>query len=275
MKIRFTHLLALSLTIVVSYTACKKMATTSPANTTAIDYKSISSTVAMNLTASIYGKNGGNNISNGLQTVFSLGSSHKGLTLYSNSSAPSCGSIFDTTYTDHYTKGDTAKTFENRLKYIYTCNGGNSLNGYTVHDSITNIEINPKFYYQFITTQNYTVVATDITFKKVTMNGGIYNAFTEKLLKGTTQTGYHNLFAFYNLSGLLVDFTSGSADITTGIATFTMNKADLDPSGLLPASAYTLTGTIQYLGNHTAKLTIANPFHVYLVNLITGVATEQ
>jgi len=77
--------------------------------------------------------------------------------------------------------------------------------------------------------------------------------------------------AAYKLAGLTVNYGSGTADVTTGVATFHMvytvySLVIQSP----PPTIY--DGTIEFLGNHKARLTI-NPGHVYIVDLTTGVAT--
>eukprot|EP01037_Dinobryon_pediforme_P003783 gene3783-3830_t len=157
-----------------------------------------------------------------------------------------CGFTIDTAWNYNATAADTAKTFAGNFKFIYTCSA-NSVNGYILHDSITNTENSAKFSNTFIVSQNYTVVALDQTYKLVSMNGSIQTVSKNIILNAGTIAGYHNLFAFYVLNGLQVNFASGAADITTGTATFTMIKGDLDPAGSQAASALTLTGKIEFL----------------------------
>jgi hypothetical protein len=77
--------------------------------------------------------------------------------------------------------------------------------------------------------------------------------------------------SIYYLSGLRVDFASGTADIIAGIATFHTQTIHSEIFSYIN-EVVDYYGTIEYLGNHMAKLTI-NPGHVYMVNLTTGAVT--
>jgi hypothetical protein len=270
MKHTFTRVACVLAMFVILFASCKKD-TASNKPVQGINYAGLSSTIALNLINSLNGKDGGQSISNGIKAPLSLTPQHKGPAIFSMTSA--CGFTIDTAWNYNATAADTAKTFAGNFKFIYTCSA-NSVNGYILHDSITNTENSAKFSNTFIVSQNYTVVALDQTYKLVSMNGSIQTVSKNIILNAGTIAGYHNLFAFYVLNGLQVNFASGAADITTGTATFTMIKGDLDPAGSQAASALTLTGKIEFLGNHSARLTI-DPGHVYTVNLLTGTATAN
>jgi hypothetical protein len=79
----------------------------------------------------------------------------------------------------------------------------------------------------------------------------------------------------YTLTGLKVDFSSGVADIVSGTSTFHMHILPPTSIGVPPPYIVYIDyyGTIEYLGNHKAKLTINPGGKIYLVDLVTGVAT--
>jgi hypothetical protein len=268
MKTNLTRIIAILFAVVVLYASCKKTAN-KPGTVQTTDYASLSSTIALNLVTSLNGKYGGTNIRDGIKVPSSLSPSHKGLVLYSP--VPPCGYTIDTAFSTSSTAADTAKTSKGNFKFIFTCST-NSVNGYIVQDSLVNTETGTTFSNLFMVAQHYTVVALDQTFKLFSVNGSIQTAICEKVLNATVVTSYHNLSGFYTLNNLQANITSGILDITSGVATFNMTQTNLN-TAVSPTPASTIyTGKIEFLGNHSAKLTI-DPSHVYMVNLLTGIVT--
>lgn len=75
----------------------------------------------------------------------------------------------------------------------------------------------------------------------------------------------------YVLQGLTINLTSGVADITSGTATFDDANKEIDvysPAGKI----YGDSGIIEFIGNHTVKVTFSNG-QVFTVHLLdyTGV----
>jgi len=272
MKTNITRAILCLAVFMLFYTSCKKN-TIKPAATTAttVDYGKLSSQTAVTFYRSITGQYGGADVSKGIKSPFSA--KLTGRALFSTS--PLCGFVIDTSYyytidtgPDIHSLTDTLKTYSGTFRFQYTCTGG-SVNGYIVNDTVNYHEQN-AFTFSNNTTvnQNYTVKALDQTYKLVSMDGsintaaGFFQTFNEV---GTS------LSASYVLTGLRVNFASGTADVTQGTATFHIVYLPLQFIGF-PPKPQTYDGTIQFLGNHKAKLTI-NPGHVYLVDLLTGVVT--
>lgn len=271
MKLTYTRTLFLLAVVIGCYTACKK----SPLKpittaTTPTDYKALSSNIARQFYKSITGQYGGTDVSQGitLSSKFNF-AAHKGLTI--NSITPLCGFVVDTTY--NYTIGadpikDTVKTFFGNFHFTYTCDA-NQVNGYIVRDSLVNKQIHALYINDiFMVSQNYTVKALDQTYKLVSMDGSIRSLIGTGNGEALTS---HSLASTYILSGLRVNFTSGTADITSGIVTFHTTLADVAVFSYIN-NIINYDGTIEFLGNHKARLTI-NPGMVYIVDLITGVVT--
>jgi hypothetical protein len=266
MKLRFTRVLLLLLAVVCCYVSCKKTAN-KPVNPNTIDYAALSKQITTTLAQSISGKYGGTNINDGIKAPSHISSNHAGPVLYSVN--PLCGFTIDTTYNTTATVGDTAKTFFGNFNFVYTCSTG-SPDGYMVHDSLINTETGPSFSNSFTTAQDYKVQALDQTYKLVSMNGYLFS-----LVKNGLPTSYKNVYIGYKLQGLTVDLSSGIADITSGTALLNVTIDKQNPGE--PDNEVTMQlGTLVYLGNHMAKLTLQasdGTYHSYLVNLLTGQVT--
>jgi hypothetical protein len=272
MKLNFTRIIVVLTTVVFFYTSCKKSENKSVAKTP-VNYDALSSQIALNLVQSLSGKYGGTSINDGIKAPAGLSSNGiKGPKLFSTS--PFCGFVVDTAYNFSQVAGDTTKSYKGEFHFVYNCSSS-IVDGYTVHDSLTNTEAGLKFSNTFIIGQNYIVKALDNTYKFVSMDGNISSSIFSNILalNGST-TSYHNLIFKYLLSGVQVKIENGIADITTGKATFVTLKNDLDSTTPVNGSSSGLSGTITFLGNHKAKLVIDyNPPKAYMVDLITGVAT--
>ncbi|WP_295794556.1 hypothetical protein [Mucilaginibacter sp.] len=262
MKSGFTRMLLL-LAVVYCYTSCKKSAI-KPVDKTNTDYAALSKQIALNLVQSISGKYGGANINEGIKAPSHISSNHSGPVLFSVN--PLCGYTIDTTYNTTATAGDTTKTFFGNFKFVYTCST-TIPDGYLVHDSLMNTEKGPLFNNKYTTAQNYKVKALDQTYKLVSMDGYLYS-----LVETVNSVGYNYVYIGYKLQGLKVDVSSGSADVISGTALLNITLVRQD-KGWPDNTINMIAGTLEYLGNHMAKLTLTPPNKSYLVNLLTGEVT--
>jgi hypothetical protein len=272
MKLNFIRTRLLLSAFMVFYTACKKNTVKPIATNATVDYKALSSKLAVTFYKSITGQYGGTDISKGIKSPFSANAAgHK--TIFSTT--PLCGFAIDTSFNytipDPIRPYDTIHRYQGSFHFVYTCTGG-VVNGYDVDDSVrTEISQYIAFDDIYAVGQHYAVKALDQTYKLVSMNGSLYSDVYDLGVFNESGSYFH---ASYSLAGLVVNFTSGTADITSGTTTFHV-KYLLNWSIGIPPQYQQPTiydGTIQYLGNHKAKLTI-NPGHVYMVDLITGVVT--
>ena len=276
MKIHITRATLCLACFMLFYSSCKKNTVKPAANTTTtVDYGKISSQTAVTFYKSITGQYGGADVSKGIKSPFSA--KVTGRSLFSAS--PLCGFVIDTSYNYSISTGtntlsptDTIKTYSGTFRFQYTCTGGN-VNGYIVNDTVNYHERNNvgvTFSNSTSLTQNYSVKALDQTFKLVSMDGTLNSAVNFTQIFNETDS---YMSGAYVLTGLKVNFTSGVADVTEGTSTFHIVYQPWETVGFpFPPPLQTYDGTIQFLGNHKAKLTI-NPGHVYLVDLLTGVAT--
>jgi hypothetical protein len=271
MKLKLTYTFFVLCAAVFFYSSCKKAAVNTP-KTDGIDYKALSSQVATTFYKSITGKYGAIDVSKGVSSPFKTNASHGGLTTYSV--APLCGFVIDTSYSYQEVFkasnpiGDTIKDYSENFHFVYTCDAG-VVNGYKVDTKAFYQEKSYGYVFNDTLSQNYTVKALDETYKLVSMDGSIAADQRQNFIFGE----YGNLFtSTYTLTGLKVKITSGVADVIAGTATFHIKAVQITqlPRQYWKHSEY--DGTIVYLGDHKAKLTI-NPDHVYIVDLLTGVAT--
>jgi len=264
MKSSFKFILALLICAgALVYVGCKKTANL-PAVKTNSNVKSISAQIALNLYASITGKFGGANISDGIKAPSSL--SHRGPVINSLNSL--CGFIIDTVYNSTVPGVDTTKKFTGEFKFTYNCSTS-SVDGYTVYDSLKNIATGAAFMDTALMVQSYLVKATDPTFKAFSINGYI-KSYIDNVVPGPPAQ-FNLLSSLYSLSALTVDNSGSTADVTGGTATFNTTAKSQNSSG--GPSTATYTGTIVFLGNHMATLTIntGGNTYVYTANLLTGV----
>jgi len=273
MKTNTTRAILLLAVFTLFYTACKKN-TAKPAPAAGINYQKLSSQLATTFYKSITGQYGGIDVGKGIVSPFSAKTSGY-QTLNTISANPLCGFVIDTLfqYNNASKDLDTIYSHFGNFDFKYVCDNG-QVDGYTAL-TLVRFEANSSNggYYD-----NYndlgqvdTVKALDATFKLVSMNGKI--TATSSLAQGG-QNNYLN--SYYQLKGLKVNFSSGIADVTTGIASFHTVYFPDHPDNI-NIDPYTYDGTIQFLGNHKAKLTINtnNTTYVYLVDLITGVVTPD
>jgi len=270
----FIRTLVLLSAFVLFYTACKKNAVKPAAKTAPVSYETISSKLSVTLYKSVTGQYGGVDVTKGIKSPFNVKTTGNKKIFSTN---PLCGFTIDTGYTYATYSGypapqnpfDTTYTGSVSMLFKYTCSNG-YVDGYKVDDSVSYRVRDYASFNDFSAIgQHYTVRALDQTYKLVSMDGLLNSSVYNSGLFNESGT---SLVASYSLAGLKVSFVSGTADITEGIATFHMVYYPPHSFVLPPIQPTIYDGSIQFLGNHKAKLTI-NPGHVFLVDLTTGVVT--
>ncbi|HVW98566.1 MAG TPA: hypothetical protein VHA56_21545 [Mucilaginibacter sp.] len=270
MKLKSLLILITACILFVFNEGCKKNQI--KANTPkSVDFKSLSSKVALNFMQAVSGKIGGANINDGIKAPSGITMNVKGLRLFSVN--PLCGYAIDTAYNFSVVSGDSTKAYKGDFHFTYTCSTDN-VDGYTVRDSLTNTEVGALFNNTYTLGQNYVVKALDNTYTFVSMDGYVASTVFDRVLNaGGATVEYHYLAGQYNLTGLTVKITNGVADITSGTSKFFVFITNLDPTTSIDGSFYGYAGTITFLGNHKAKLTIESPSQSYMVDLLTGEVT--
>lgn len=271
MKLNFTRLFTLSLVVVFCYSACKKAAT-KPASTSPITDADAATQIAQSLNRSLTGQLGGTNINDGTKAPYSIVAGKKTKTV--NSLNPLCGFAIDTAYTHLVLPGDTTEWLSGKFHFVYNCSSS-YVDGYTVYDSLKVENYSPTFLDEYTNIQNYTLKATDSTYKSSTLNGSIVTSISHQgLTPPNVQNQFTSVDCNYQLKGLMITNTSGTTDITAGTATFTSAIEEVD--GPVGTKGYFVNyaGSIQYIGNHQAKLILTGGA-TYLVNFATGSVTQQ
>jgi len=267
---KFISKITLSLLVVgaLIYAGCKKIqsnpATTSKSGATAAQ----NGQIAVNLYKALTGKFGGANINNGLKPPSNLAMGHNSKVLQSVSAL--CGFMLDTAFKNVSMSGDTTVTDTGNFKFVFNCTAG-VVNGYSLDDSLSNSQSAPGFLGGVFLGQHYTAKGLNPALTQFLINGQINSAITSAYQGPPIVT--HSLTAQYTLAGLTVDSSTSPADITTGVATFTITTIDVGPQYGPKGTTTSYAGTITFLGNHMAKLVITG-VGSYSVNLITGVTTQ-
>lgn len=255
---------------IMLFTTCKKEVSTT-SDTQKASTASLSSQLAVSLYRSFTGAYGGANINDGIALPKAATSGRRGLAVNGQGSTL-CGFTIDTTFSDKYVVHDTVRSLDGNFKFVYNCSS-DYVDGYTVTDDLLNVEAGKLFINKYAVKQNYIVKALDLTYKLVSMNGtsGLLS-YLGVITPGQGTTSYYQVTSSYVLTDLKVDFSSGVADVVSGVARFTTlvkNVNSSSPDG----NPKQYNGVITFLGNHTAKLEIKDGGGSYMVNLLTGAVT--
>ncbi|GAA4103316.1 hypothetical protein [Mucilaginibacter panaciglaebae] len=261
--------LSLLLAVSLCYAACKK--TESSPSKSPFNPADFSRQLAVNLYKSLSGQYGGADINDGIKAPSGITApNHKGPG--TNTINPYCGLAIDTTYTASETVSDSVKNYYTRFKFVYGCEN-NVLNSYSLQDSVANTVTCQQYKAVYKLTQHYNVKALDQTYKTSSVEGSI--SFSSHI-DVNTQSGvqYTYLDSYYALHGIKVDISSGTADVIEGSASingvFKYKDAVYNVNN-------SITGSIEFLGNHTSRVTLqidGNGNYVYLVNMLTGQVTK-
>lgn len=271
MKRNLTRIAIALIVVTFTFSACKKSETgIKPTNTPKPNPDAVAKQIALSLYNSLSGKMGGTNINDGVKAPASL-VRHNGRSLDAVSSL--CGFTLDTAFSSLTTSADTNFWASTKLVFTNTCTSEN-VDGYAVYDSVKTEVSNPKFVNSIQNIQKYKVVALDNTFKLVSCNGSINTVIWNTTYTTASAVGnYHELGCNYNLQGLVIDFSSGKANITKGTAPYTSYTKDVADASDGTAVTINYKGTIEFLGNYKAKLTI-DPNHYYTIDYQANTITQ-
>jgi len=253
----------------LTFIGCKKNSITPAAGTT--DNAALSKQIALSLFNSMSGQYGGASLINGTKAQSGMSINPEGprVTVLD----PYCGYTIDTTINNTSVVADVSKSVYSHFKFIYTCST-HALDGYILSDSINNTDKGAHFINQNTSSQNYVVNKYGSDFNVVSIRGTTGTSSHYTTFNGSQTTiGYNYTDSQYTLNGLVVDLSSPTANITSGTATFSSTIKNLGPT--TPANGSTYTGTIEFSGNHTAKITLVTGGSSYAntINLLTGELT--
>ncbi|MBD1384537.1 hypothetical protein IDJ75_04540 [Mucilaginibacter rigui] len=233
-KFRFATLLSLVALTVVIYSACKKDTKTLNNNNDA----AIAKTIAVSLYKSFGATIASQSNLTGLPVINTVRNGIKVNDL-------TCGQYIEAPYSFTHTQADTAKDVMNGSnKYVISCDENNQPNGYTYSGNYVNTGFNPSATYDITVKEYYTLKALAPAFAKMQVDGNqtsVYKTVTKKDNESMVQNNS------YILAGLIIDSSSRPFDITAGTATFVSN-------GTNAGRNFNFTGTIEFLGNHKAKV---------------------
>lgn len=258
MKLNFKHGLLLLAAIVITYTSCKKLGGDTPSSAT-LSNKDVSSQVALNITQALNGGLGGFNMGDGLSMPTTLSTGQRGRSVNdANLDGLLCGLSIDTTltYTEKLTD-TTDASISGKIKFSILCNN-DELTGISTAYDLTVTANTPKLNLVYKLAENLVLQMLDP--KKddgpLVLNGTVNLALTTKI-KATSKTRSES----YNFVFKDIKLDPNTGEITSGSATFATK-------GTNAKGSWDCQGTIEFLGNKKAKITINSAS--YTVNLETG-----
>lgn len=256
MKLKLKLFAALGLSAALLYSGCKK-SSSPPAAGPALTPSAVAGQVALGISSSLFG-GFGIDISQGLSGAATYGVKHAGKVIQDVS--PNCSTLLDTTLaatTDTLGAGDYF-TLSGSFKFSFGCTNS-VLSSYTTNDNL-NIKVistSTDFNYKIAEAFTLTALTPGSPTSNLSMTGSLSSAGSYTLLTGSKASGSTSFN--YNLTSLVIDPTI--PEVLSGSATFTTN-------GSGPNGVWNYSGTITFLGNHTATVTISGK--AYTVNLQTG-----
>lgn len=268
MKFTFRGIAAVLVCSVFAYTACKKLDGVKSPTSTIPQEQRVAALVAADMTTSFAGANGGVNLNEGIKLPSELTFAIPGGQHQLDQVNSLCGFTVDTTINElTKVKGSYARV-KGKFIFEFTCSDTSSYpDGYIVTTDLTSTGNNDTTKYDFSLDQHYVVQSLDRQDTLVSLNGTM-TSYVKYLLKpapGLDTNATKQQFAkqVYKFKNLVIDVPQ-NLDITQGTATFTS-------IGYNAYGSWDFTGSIQYLGDHMAIITINGK--QYRANLITDVIT--
>ncbi len=261
--------------IAVAFTACKKSAS----NPSTLAPKDVATQVALNVSQSLFGGLGVD-LSNGLDAPSSFAVNPRGgglggprsLSAVHNKNIsrgsvlaglanPDCGLVVDTTLNFSDTSNGSATSIAGSYGFSFTCTN-NVVSGFNTRDNLTISFSNASVSFTYKVAENLTLLSLNpsIDDSNLSIKGSLASNGSYQYLTGTKKSG-SEVFN-YTLSSLI--YSPATGNIVSGSAAFTT-------TGSGPNGTWNYQGTITFLGNQMAKVTINGT--AYNVNLQTGVVS--
>jgi hypothetical protein len=264
LKQKFTikPLFAIAVCTLLVYSSCRKsdntpLPSTTTTTKTTPDTKAIGGQVALNIAHSLYGKLGGANLMDGVDSVSLTG--HMGPHHGYNTSLL-CGFFTDSLVSVDSREGDTVSHTGGNLSFYFNCKDGKHA-GYTAYDSLGTTRTTSKGLFQnYYVKQYYTIDCLDDKHQFIGVNGSNYFYQLVNISCGCNETYADIENSVYFLKDLTIDVCK--KDILSGTATF---KAY--------GQGWSITGKMTFLGNHMADMIIDGNSSIYHVNLLTQTIT--
>jgi len=264
MKFKLILIPLLLISVTLTYTACKK-SSSNPASQT-LSTKVVSSQVALNLAQTLYGGFGAFSINDGLNVPATLGVSRQKLAVKLNhgrqvndlNSDITCGMSMDTVLNYSTTLPDgSSASVSGPIKFTFLCANGIP-SGFNVFDNLVITESIAQLSGTFNLAENLTLQSLNPLDDNSNLSFGGTLSMSDNIQYKTGSKQTTSELYSYTFTSLVIN-TSG--DITGGSATFSTK-------GINTTGAWNYSGTIVFLGNYKAKITINGA--VYTVDLQTG-----
>ena len=255
MKIKFTLIIALFIGVAFIYTACKKSSNSSSGQK--FTAKQVSSQVALNVTQTLVNGYGGFNLGMGLNAPETLNAIPKNRLKINDTDDPFCGEHADTTINTTTTENNVTASVKGSIGFDFNCTN-NVLTGFHVASNIVVAESSANYTIAAKVDESLTLATANADNSKFSLNGTLNTDATYNYKTGSKQSGSQTFD--YNYKNVIVDedgIESGSASFTT--------------KGTGTTGEWNFEGTITFLGNQQAKITINGT--AYTVNLTTGVVS--
>ncbi|MDF2431725.1 MAG: hypothetical protein JWP44_1356 [Mucilaginibacter sp.] len=258
MKLRLKISLLLLAGIASIYTACKKSNTQPSAPT--FTSRQVAGQVALSISQSLFGGLGAFNASGGLSAPTTLTVHPQGKVLNSLTN-PLCGLTIDTTLSYSAAVGDSTVSVSGRIQFSFICTN-DVLSGFSTNDNLNFSLSTPQSSYTYKIIESVTMLSLNPSnsHSNLSFKGSIN--VTDTYLYKTGSKGSGNQAFNYTQMSLIIDPVK--SDVISGSASFATQSTG-------PKGVWNYTGTITFLGNHLATVTINGT--TYKVNLQTGVVS--
>jgi len=257
MKFKLKFLIVLFAGATLVYSGCKKSSvkTSGPA----LAPQAVAGQVALNLSQSLFGGLGFD-LSGGLSSPTSFAVHTKGKVLQSLTN-PDCGLTVDTTLSYTGTANGGTASISGTIKFSFSC-ANNVISGFNTNDNLNITLASPDLSFVYKVAENLTLLSLNPSDDNanLSINGSLNSNITYQMNTGTKGSGTE----VFDYTFTSVIFSPAEDDIVSGSATF-------NTSGTGPKGVWNYQGTIVFLGNQMATVTINGK--AYTVNLQTGVVS--
>lgn len=256
MKSKFLLPIIMLAGMAVVYTACKK-SDSSPAGP-ALSESQVTTQVILDLNSALFGEYGGVNFGEGMQGPSSFGAKHLSGPKLHDLNNPFCGLVIDTAINESVTAGkDSTLQVSGHIKFSFNCVNDN-ITGFSTDDNLNIAISTPELTASAKIIESLTMAIADIN-----------NDNSPLTLKGTLNSTSAYKYKTGNKSGtraftyIINNVILGDNDDITG------GSISFSTKGTGTRGTWNFTGTITFLGDHKAKVSINGK--TYTVDIRTGV----
>jgi len=256
MKFKFLLPIIMLAGMAVLYTACKK-SDSSPAGP-ALTESQVTTQVILDLNSALFGEYGGVNFGEGMEGPSSFGAKHLSGPKLHDLNNPFCGLVIDTAINESVTAGkDSTLQVSGHIKFSFNCTNDN-ITGFSTDDNLAIAISTPELTASAKIIENLTMAIADVNNDNspLTLKGTLNSTSAYKYKTGNKSGTRAFSYVINNVVlGDDDDIQSGSISFST--------------KGTGTRGAWNFTGTITFLGDHKAKVSINGK--TYTVDIRTGV----